>query len=1366
MKMRRMFAALLALAMLLSVLPVVGLGVTTNDVDTKGKVTGPYDNSELYLGKTATLENDGTYTIRLEAFATGNPVVTQLRSGLPLDIILVLDQSGSMFQNNYLETLRESVDEFIDVIAANGRSIGVTHRVGIVGFASDVDDGSSGEGSSIAGGSDNRYTNTGVFLEDGTFKNYGDAATSYVEVSDPVVGGTYYIRDSNRKYQKLTSGEGYAIVPNPSTERDDLYAKVGNSYLLADYFNDAYYPVTNLDASKTYFVDVNGTKMPITATTETTYNYTRVTRTNDRDGQTYYISRSSANGTDFIQITCTDEGWFLQSDYVWRDEDGNEYTRGNNGQFTRNGTTYYAYNRSETTVTTWTLTDGTVINPTAQTVYDHLSGWVYYQNGAYYSYNGDLYEKGTTWTYSGTTYDPATTQFFAQATTGGLTDDDYRDALMPVTNGAAGAGSITAALDIAVSKIASSGATRPSLGMEMAKNILDNRSSLDDDDKRQTVVVVFTDGSPGYSAFEEAEANAALKISAELKAEDGHNATVYSIGLYPEKSDNNIVSVFMTGLSSACPTAESIDDIAGSTYTKENVTLSNLMELTETWTVVEEYYYLRNSVYYPVKARINSGTVQAQYVNGSSSTNLTVTNGKIDLYKRTFDTYESGSKYYLYASNKEVLYDIFPEIVTDSTTTTLDKEYLTTDTLLRDILQTGFVFTNGTTVTMSSLAGTWGADKKITWAAAETVIDSVTVTDSAAQTTTSASGKLSVYNQGGYQFVEAKGFDFDNAYFSEGGHENGAKLIVTITRVEATDLVAWNQTDLTNNPYSGVWSPVLEDGTRTQIGVFPQPNTYFSNAVVVMDYAKTTEDLKDLIRQSGVKHLDADGMNYFASADTDITDAYGSAAINGGALTYTPNTMQWDGADAFYVFGNTADATILRHSANKVYGNVWSKVTAIPANNVYYEDTFVTSESTGTVGIDFTGTWQQVSAGMNTETPEAGENAENGGVHGWEDSLADDTGYSDGTAAEGGDQATATFTFTGTGVDIYSRTNMQTGRVMVSLYAGAAATGVPLRTLVVDNFAHSGDYYMIPTLSIHEIPYRVSGKTQIDENGNIIYEAMPYGTYTVKLKVLAVTDDADRDGTVTTRSTYYLDGIRVYNPAANNGAVKDAYGDDEINASFAEVRDILLDANTFDAESENGVGGPVFIDQIVHKGEDGAISDSVGVSSSDIAVYESVGPENEVYLQKDQSIAFAPIAGAKYYVGLKSPTGEPVTVFIYKDGGIEEITISHTTDMFYEVTPEEGIVFIGNMSENANLLAITKIKVIKQDTVLMKAMFRSVSREEILAAADEAYAAAADPVMPEIEIVNPGIDEPANSTAEQLRELIKRLFGNLWDWFR
>ena len=61
--------------------------------------------------------------------------------------------------------------------------------------------------------------------------------------------------------------------------------------------------------------------------------------------------------------------------------------------------------------------------------------------------------------------------------------------------------------------------------------------------------------------------------------------------------------------------------------------------------------------------------------------------------------------------------------------------------------------------------------------------------------------------------------------------------------------------------------------------------------------------------------------------------------------------------------------------------------------------------------------------------------------------------------------ATATFTFTGTGVDVYSRTNLETGLIMASIYRGEVAEGLPLRTLVIDNFAYSGDYYMIPTLS-------------------------------------------------------------------------------------------------------------------------------------------------------------------------------------------------------------------------------------------------------------------------------------------------------------
>lgn len=52
-------------------------------------------NSDMVISKTATANADGTYTIRLEAYATGDKVITGGKE-LPADIILVLDQSGSM----------------------------------------------------------------------------------------------------------------------------------------------------------------------------------------------------------------------------------------------------------------------------------------------------------------------------------------------------------------------------------------------------------------------------------------------------------------------------------------------------------------------------------------------------------------------------------------------------------------------------------------------------------------------------------------------------------------------------------------------------------------------------------------------------------------------------------------------------------------------------------------------------------------------------------------------------------------------------------------------------------------------------------------------------------------------------------------------------------------------------------------------------------------------------------------------------------------------------------------------------------------------------------------------------------------------
>ena len=54
------------------------------------------DDNGMEISKTATANDDGSYTITLEAYATGEKFISEVTEDVPTDIILVLDQSGSM----------------------------------------------------------------------------------------------------------------------------------------------------------------------------------------------------------------------------------------------------------------------------------------------------------------------------------------------------------------------------------------------------------------------------------------------------------------------------------------------------------------------------------------------------------------------------------------------------------------------------------------------------------------------------------------------------------------------------------------------------------------------------------------------------------------------------------------------------------------------------------------------------------------------------------------------------------------------------------------------------------------------------------------------------------------------------------------------------------------------------------------------------------------------------------------------------------------------------------------------------------------------------------------------------------------------
>ncbi len=71
----------------------------------------PTADSGMKISKTATANDDGSYTITLEAFATGSKTTTVQTEDIPTDIILVLDQSGSMADDIGTVSFKQYKDE-------------------------------------------------------------------------------------------------------------------------------------------------------------------------------------------------------------------------------------------------------------------------------------------------------------------------------------------------------------------------------------------------------------------------------------------------------------------------------------------------------------------------------------------------------------------------------------------------------------------------------------------------------------------------------------------------------------------------------------------------------------------------------------------------------------------------------------------------------------------------------------------------------------------------------------------------------------------------------------------------------------------------------------------------------------------------------------------------------------------------------------------------------------------------------------------------------------------------------------------------------------------------------------------------------
>lgn len=129
MKMRRVLALVMAVLMVIGLMPVVAADGGTADPVTSVSI----DNGFVHVNKSV---NETGTELTLEAYLTNE--VTQMVSTKLLDIVLVLDQSGSMadsFGNVTRQAaMKNAVNAFIEEVAAKNAD----HRMAIVTFGSDA----------------------------------------------------------------------------------------------------------------------------------------------------------------------------------------------------------------------------------------------------------------------------------------------------------------------------------------------------------------------------------------------------------------------------------------------------------------------------------------------------------------------------------------------------------------------------------------------------------------------------------------------------------------------------------------------------------------------------------------------------------------------------------------------------------------------------------------------------------------------------------------------------------------------------------------------------------------------------------------------------------------------------------------------------------------------------------------------------------------------------------------------------------------------------------------------------------------------------------------------------------------------------
>lgn len=407
-------------------------------------------DSGMKISKTATANNDGSYTITLEAFATGSKVITEQKTDIPTDIVLVIDQSGSMKDpiGGYTYTAyrkgsgwnsRNYHNEEYYPLRHNGGSENLWHKL-----------------------NNNEYIAVSV-----------EQKMVYTAISGW----------SNRKYYD---------------NQNSLYCLVSGEYKSVTVKREGH-----LFSADEYWYTVDGQQILYTTGADSIPNFGQYAPLYQSVKK--YIYSYTLNGATTVIEESFGDGSSPDTQFYRRDYSSSAGDTRLNAL--KNAATTFA-----NAVATKAAGEDGDINAPADNV-NHRIAVVGFASGQ--RYNGTNYNYNNTEVFVGSN----------QYRYGTAAQGQYGNAFQNM-NTSTGVGNVSASIEA----LSADGGTLTNLGLEMGNGIF-GANPIAEGEKRNRVVIVFSDGVPGWSGYDSDTANSAITQAGTAK--NTYGATVYTIGIFP-----------------------------------------------------------------------------------------------------------------------------------------------------------------------------------------------------------------------------------------------------------------------------------------------------------------------------------------------------------------------------------------------------------------------------------------------------------------------------------------------------------------------------------------------------------------------------------------------------------------------------------------------------------------------------------------------------------------------------------------------------------------------------------------------------------------------------------------------------------------